>query len=129
MESSREGCRFIERLCQEWISGANRFNAPGEALFVAAADGRVVGVCGLNCDPYTHNPRIGRVRRLYVSPAHRCKGLGRALLEAVVAQARQHFSLLRVRTEAAGEFYTARGFRRIASEAETTHVLELTLAA
>src|SRR6266487_3820772 len=47
-ESSREGFRFVERLCDEWVSGANRFNAPGEALFVAVADGQVVGVCGLN---------------------------------------------------------------------------------
>ena len=128
-ESSREGYRFIERLCEEWVSGANRFSAPGEALFLAVTGGQVVGVCGLNCDPYARDPRIGRVRRLYVLRAHRRSGVGRALLEAVVAYARDHFRLLRVRTEEAGEFYTARGFRCIASEAETTHVLELTHAA
>ena len=86
-ESLQEGYRFIQRLCDEWISGANRFSAPGEALFLAIADGRVVGVCGLNCDPYRHDPRTGRVRRLYVSRAHRRSGVGRALLEAVVAYA------------------------------------------
>jgi GNAT superfamily N-acetyltransferase len=126
VESLREGYRFIERLCREWASGANRFNAPGEALFLAFADGRVAGVCGLNRDPYAHDPRIGRVRRLYVTPSHRRSGLGRALLGAVVAQAHPHFSLLLVRTDAAGEFYTSRGFRRSDSYAETTHVLELT---
>jgi hypothetical protein len=46
-ESLREGHRFIERMCEEWVSGANRFGAPGEALFLAAADAKVVGVCGL----------------------------------------------------------------------------------
>jgi GNAT superfamily N-acetyltransferase len=125
IESSDEGYRFMERLCEEWASGANRFSAPGEALFLAVDDGRVVGICGLNCDPYARDPRIGRVRRLYVSPSHRRKGVGTALLEAVVACARQNFSLLRVRTEAASEFYGASGFRCIASEAETTHILEL----
>lgn len=128
-ESSHEGYRFIGRLCDEWVSGTNRFSAPGEALFLATADGQVVGVCGLNHDPYTHDPRIGRVRRLYVLQAYRRSGVGRALLEAVVAYARDYFRLLRVRTEEAGEFYTTHGFRCIASEAETTHVLELTRAA
>jgi GNAT superfamily N-acetyltransferase len=128
-ESSREGFRFMERLFEEWASGANRFSAPGEALFLAIADGKVVGVCGLNCDPYAHDPRIGRVRRLYVLRAHRRSGVGRALLDAVVAYARDHFSLLRVRTEAAGDFYTAHGFRRVASDAEATHALQFTNAA
>jgi GNAT superfamily N-acetyltransferase len=124
-ENSREGFRFIERLCEEWVSGANRFNASGEALFIAVANDEVVGVCGLNRDPYAGHPRIGRVRRLYVIPAHRRHGVGRALLGAVVACARGHFSLLRVRTEAADEFYRTQGFRRVASGAEVTHVLEL----
>jgi GNAT superfamily N-acetyltransferase len=128
-ESLNESYRFIERLCDEWVSGRNRFGAPGEALFVATAEGRVVGVCGLNCDPYAHDPRIGRVRRLYVSRAHRRGGVGRALLEAVVAHARDHFRRLRVRTEEAGAFYCRHGFQHSAAEADTTHVLELTHAA
>jgi len=125
VESLQEGFSFIERLCAEWISGANRFDAPGEALFLAVSEGQVVGVCGLNCDPYAHDPRIGRVRRLYVSRTHRRRGIGQRLLAAVVAGARGHFSSVRVRTEVAGDFYTAQGFRRIATGAEVTHVLEL----
>ena len=50
-ESLRESFRFVERLCEEWTSEANRFCGRGEALFVAVADDQVVGVCGLNCDP------------------------------------------------------------------------------
>jgi len=128
-ESSREGFRFIERLCEEWASGTNRFNAPGEALFVAIANGQVVGICGLNRDPCASDPRIGRVRRLYVTPAQRRHGVGRELLETVVARARRHFRLLRVHSEAASEFYTAQGFRRVASDEEVTHVLEFSSAA
>jgi GNAT superfamily N-acetyltransferase len=124
-ESSREGFRFMKRLCEDWASGANRFDAAGEALFLAFADDQVVGVCGLNRDPYAHDRRTGRVRRLYVLPAHRRSGIGRALLEAVIAHARDHFDLLRVRTEAADAFYVARGFRRDHSAIEATHVLPL----
>jgi GNAT superfamily N-acetyltransferase len=124
-ESSREGFEFLERLCKEWASGANRFEAPGEALFVAVADDHIVGMCGLNRDPYACCSCTGRVRRLYVAPAYRRRGVGQALLESVVTHARIHFSLLRVRTEAADKFYTAHGFRRVDSEADVTHVLEL----
>jgi GNAT superfamily N-acetyltransferase len=128
-ESSQEGFRFMERLCEEWASGVNRFDAPGEALFLAVADTQVVGVCGVNRDPYARNARTGRVRRLYVLPEHRRGGVGGALLEAVIAHARGHFDLVRVRTEAADHFYTARGFRLDDSDAEATHVLQFTNAA
>ena len=128
-ESLQEGFRFMERLCVEWASSANRFHAPGEALFLAVADDQVVGVCGLNRDPYAHDPRTGRVRRLYVLPAYRRGGVGRALLEAVIASAQHHFDLLRVRSETASDFYTASGFRRDSSGTEATHVLQCTNAA
>ena len=125
-ESSREGFQFMERLSDEWVSGANRFDNPGEALFLAVVDEEVVGVCGLNRDPYASAPNIGRVRRLYVLREHRRGGVGRALLNAVIAHARNHFKILRVRTDAATEFYAANGFRPDASDAEATHVLDLT---
>jgi GNAT superfamily N-acetyltransferase len=124
-ESLQEGYKFMERLCGDWVSGANRFDNSGEALFLAVADSQVVGVCGLNRDPYAHDPRIGRIRRLYVLTAYRRHGVGRALVDAVVAHARGHFDLLRVRTEAADKFYTAHGFQREVSGAEATHILAL----
>ena len=128
-ESLREGFGHVARLCEDWASGFNRFNAPGEALFVALAGNEIVGVCGLNCDPYTCDARVGRIRRLYVARAHRRRGVGRALLNAVVTHARAHFKVLRVRTEEAGKFFSAQGFGFVTLEAETTHVLELSKAA
>src|SRR5262245_21325780 len=94
VESLREGFRFVERLCNEWVSGANRFAGPGEALFLALDDDHVVGVCGLNRDPYTGDPSIGRVRSLYVAPTHRHHGVGRALLKTVITYARSNFRVL-----------------------------------
>jgi hypothetical protein len=61
-ESERSGLRFVRRLTDEWVSGANRFDQPGEGLFAAMVDGHVVGLCGLNVDPYTAEGRVGRVR-------------------------------------------------------------------
>jgi ribosomal protein S18 acetylase RimI-like enzyme len=126
-ESEREGWRFIRRLTDEWTTGTNRFDRPGEALFVARIDGAIVGICGLNSDPYTADGTTGRIRRLYVVPAYRRRGIGGQLVGAVVAAATGRFQRLRVRTEnpEAGHLYQTFGFQRMFGEAECTHVLNL----
>lgn len=126
-EAERSGCRFVRRLVDEWAGGANRFDRPGEALFAAVLGGRVVGVRGLNADPYVAGGRVGRVRRLYVLEAHRGAGLGRRLVAAVIAAARGAFDRLRLRTDDAGaaRFYEGLGFRPCAGEPDCTHTLEL----
>jgi len=113
-DSERDGMRFVRRLADEWVSGANRFHRPGETLFAAHASGAVVGVCGLNVDPYARDPRTGRVRHLYVATAHRGRGLGERLVREVLAAARGRFDVLRLRTTnpAAARLYERLGFRR-----------------
>lgn len=139
-ESEREGLRFVRRLADDWASGTNRFDRPGECFFTAQVDGRIVGVCGLNIDPYASGPAgdtvrenasIGRVRRLYVAHAYRGLGIGRMLLNEVIAAAADHFTALRVRTEsaAAGTLYETAGFKPVTEVADCTHVLDLKLAA
>lgn len=128
-ESLKEGFQFVERLCEEWRSGANRFDVHGEALFLAVADDQVIGVCGLNRDPYARDARTGRVRRLYVLPKYRRSGIGGALLDAVIEDAHGNFDLLRVRTDAADHFYAAHGFQCDDSDTNATHVLKLANAA
>lgn len=129
-ESERFGFRFLRRLLDEWTAGVNRFDRPGEALFAASIDGRVVGVCGLNADPYGAGPRVGRVRRLYVLSAHRRGGVGRRLVAEVVAAARGTFDRLHLRTDnpEAARFYERLGFRPCANLEDCTHVLDLTPA-
>ena len=123
--SVAEGFKFVDRLMCEWESGANRFERPGEALFFCQVDGVVAGICGLNCDPYSADERIGRVRRLYVLPKCRKRGLGKALLQAVIAEARGRFELLHLRTEAAGAFFESNGFQPTQLAKDATHVLDL----
>lgn len=126
-ESEAEGLRFVRRLAEEWASGSNRFDRPGEALFGAGRDGRLVGVCGLNVDPYAGDPRVGRLRHLYVLTAHRRLGVGGQLVAAVMAAAHGAFTTLRLSTSnpAAARLYESRGFRRRARDAQCTHVMEL----
>ena len=126
-ESEQHGLRLVRRLAEEWASRANRFDRPGEALFVARIAGHVVGVCGLNVDPYAAGPTIGRVRHLYVLSAHRRHGVGRDLVTAVVQAARGPFDRLRLRTQnpAASRLYERLGFHPTADVPDCTHVMDL----
>jgi GNAT superfamily N-acetyltransferase len=125
-ESERQGLSFVRRLVQEWAGGTNRFDRPGEALFVAIVAGQVVGVCGLNVDPYAARPEIGRLRHLCVLLTYRRIGVGQALVREVVKAARGRFERLRLSTTnpEAARLYERLGFRPHAVE-HGTHAMEL----
>jgi GNAT superfamily N-acetyltransferase len=126
-ESEQAGFRFLRRLVEEWESDANRYARAGEALFAAVLGDRIIGVCGLNRDPYHGDTRVGRVRRLYVASPLRRRGIGRLLVATVIETARESFAQLRLRTdrEPAARFYEALGFRRCEGEVGCTHTMEL----
>jgi GNAT superfamily N-acetyltransferase len=126
-ESEAAGLRFVRRLADEWTDGTNRFDRAGEALFIGRIAGEVVGVCGLNVDPYTTAPATGRVRHLYVGVAHRRRGVGGRLVASVIEAARGRFDHLRLRTHnpEAAALYERLGFRRRDDVADCTHVMEL----
>ncbi len=128
-ESELEGLRFVRRLVDEYASGANRFAAPGEAL-LGAYRPELIGVCGLNRDPYTDDPSIGRVRRLYVSPRCRRRGVGRALVDAIIREAGRHYRVLVLRADgpAACAFYRALDFSAGPRFEHATHYLDQTEA-
>jgi GNAT superfamily N-acetyltransferase len=133
-ESEANGLRFVRRLADEWASGANRFDRPGEALFVARIAGQPVGVCGLNVDPYADGPGVGRLRHLYVLSTHRRRGVGRQLVTEVIQAARGAFDTLRLSTRnpEAAQLYERLGFQRCADAGDCTHIMPLaggTLAA
>jgi GNAT superfamily N-acetyltransferase len=126
-ESEQASFRFVRRLVEEWASGANQFDRPGEALFGAWVGGQLVGVCGLNVDPYAPEERVGRVRHLYVLSSSRRLGVGRRLVAEVVEAARGRFDDLRLRTEnpTAAVFYETVGFGPSGGAADYTHVMKL----
>jgi GNAT superfamily N-acetyltransferase len=125
-ESEQAGLRLVRRLVDEWRDGSNRFDRPGEALFGAWRDERLVGVCGLNVDPYASDDRIGRVRHLYVLVDARRHGVARALMAETLAAARGRFPTLRLSTSnpAAARLYESLGFRPV-TERDCTHRLSL----
>jgi GNAT superfamily N-acetyltransferase len=127
-ESKAQKAQFLQRLLSEWLSGQNRFDAHGEALFVAFVDSRPVGICGLNVDPYVADNTIGRVRHLYVASEFRRAGIGRMLITKVVEAAQQSFTKLTLSTSTpeGDAFYRALGFQSVTANCKATHFLDLT---
>jgi GNAT superfamily N-acetyltransferase len=123
-DARQEGYNFVDRLIEEWASGVNRFDVPGEILLGDLDQGLLVAVGGLNVDPFAGRSDMGRLRRVYVRPAWRNRGIGGALVASLVEHARKGFSCVRLRAENAdaARLYESMGFVPISSP-DATHIL------
>lgn len=123
-EAREEGYNFVDRLVDDWLSAENRFDGRGEILMGHLDRDRLVAVGGLNCDPFAGRADTGRIRRVYVRAAWRNRGIGRALVAALIEEARKNFRCVRLRAENAdaGRLYERMGFARVAGP-DATHVL------
>ncbi len=124
-EARAEGFHHIGAMALDWASGAMRYDREGEALFAAFVDGELAAVGGVTLeemDPALSHAR--RMRRLYVRPAHRRRGVGRTLAGAMIQQGFACASVLTVNagTPDAPAFWEALGFESDA-RAGHTHVL------
>ncbi|KAA0549954.1 GNAT family N-acetyltransferase [Bacillus sp. BGMRC 2118] len=113
-ESEQEGHRFVTKLVRQYVSLQNRFDRQGEVLYVATLNEEVVGVCGLNKDPYNEQKNIGRLRHLYVLSQFRNLGIAQKLLEQIKKDSISTFSIMTLRTSnpVADRFYTRNGFTK-----------------
>ena len=101
-ESKRAGYTFLQRTIDDWYSGLNRFDRPGEKLWGLFIGQDLIGVGGLNKDPYILTPKVGRVRHLYIREARRRKGYATLIMNKIMEEARHNFTLLRLFTDNAG---------------------------
>ena len=62
-EARAEGYQFLDRLANDWASGAMRFNRPGEVLLTAYSEGVIAAIGGITIDPIV--PDALRMRRFY----------------------------------------------------------------
>ena len=76
-EARAEGYRFLDRLANDWASGAMRFDRPGEALLAAYSESVLAAIGGITIEPVI--PNALRMRRFYVRTDFRRTGIGRAL--------------------------------------------------
>lgn len=125
-ESRRGGFRMLERLSDGWASGSSRFEQRGEILLGAFTGTRLVGAGGRMVDPFAGDSETGRVRHLYVMQAFRMAGIGRLLVEGILADAGTYFRRLHVRAPAdAFGFYEHLGFSPVAGIDTVTHEITL----
>jgi GNAT superfamily N-acetyltransferase len=122
-ESHAEGFRFLIRFEQEFQSGLVRFAGPVETLLGAFEDSALIGMAGLTRDPYSGDPRTGRLRHVYLLPGWRGRGIGKALIAEIEHRARAHFLTLVLRTDtpAAATFYRTLGYEQLAVKGTATH--------
>lgn len=123
--ADHEGFRFIARLEREWFNGSNRFDGLGEVLLGAFIDERLIGIGGLNRDPYAESCKIGRIRHVFVLKMYRRGGVGEALVQKLLITAQREFHEVRLRsdTSSASNFYGRCGFDRI-NHSESTHCIK-----
>jgi GNAT superfamily N-acetyltransferase len=91
-----------------------QFDPPDGVFFIALTDGEAVGCGALR----RWGPGMGEIKRMYVDPAVRGRGVGRAILEELEMAARQRaYRILRLETGTpqpeAIRLYEAAGYARI----------------
>jgi GNAT superfamily N-acetyltransferase len=122
-EAADEGFNNIETLWRKWQDSTNRFMRPGEMLVVATTDDELVGIGGITQD-FVDAAWL-RMRRFYVRPAYRRRGVGRATARAVLDHALpldRQIALYAAGSQAAA-FWPQLGFVQIERE-NTSHVFQ-----
>ncbi len=117
--ATAEGHRHLDRLSQDWNSGAQRFAGDGEALLTAYQESDLVGIGGITREPSeTVEPAL-RMRRLFVRPDARRTGVARTIVAALVQEGFDNAALLTVHTgdRTASAFWKAQGFQQVAGHA------------
>ncbi len=119
-----EGVRNVSHLLSAWASGEERYDRSGEQLLVAIdkATQTVVGIGGLSLCPDVESAL--RVRRFYVAPNYRRRGVARALAQQLIDHGLQHTATLscNARASAAAKpFWESMGFQQT-TIAGITHI-------
>lgn len=128
IESQEAGFFFLTKLVAEYKNGQNVFNKTGERLWgVYGEKNKLIGVAGLNQNPYIQYANAGRVRRFYVSAQFRRKGIGKQLLKEIIHYAENYYDslVLYTDTDKAKLFYERNGFKRVYNQHKITHEYKL----
>ena len=75
----------VKSMLDQTMRELDKFLPPYGRLLIAEYEGQVVGLACMR----RIREDIGEIKRMYVRPAFRRKGMGRALLEALIAAARE----------------------------------------
>ena len=126
--ATAERVNNVQRIIDGWASGSERYDRPGEAILAAVSGlDRVVAVGGIAECPIVDGAL--RMRRFYVHPQWRRRGLGRGLAATLVFSGLQVADTITCNAGATVEaprFWEAMGFERVDKRVDSpgvTHVL------
>lgn len=122
-DAERGGIRIVGTLRERWLDGTERFDRPGESILVASSNDTVIGVGGLSQCPSVEGAL--RVRRFYVSPRWRRRGVARSLARQLIETGFEHVDVLTCNaaaSDAAPPFWESIGFESVTAEG-ITHLL------
>lgn len=104
----------VESKVEQDLAGLDQFSPPKGRLLLAQDEGRIAGAGGLR----KIGEDTGEIKRMYVRPDFRRRGIGQALLNALMTEA-HHIGYSRLRLDsarfakAAHAMYRANGFTEI----------------
>ncbi|AZO81546.1 hypothetical protein BLM15_18870 [Bosea sp. Tri-49] len=124
-EAAAEGYRFVEGILEEWDTGRYEGGDERNALFALYREGVLAAVGAVTPDPYDPAPDLLRIRHVYVRPASRREGVGRALASALIQQglALAPRLSLNAADASASAFWEAMGFQPYTGGTRRTHLL------
>lgn len=128
MGKPTEGFQFLNRLEEDWINNINRFNGEGEGYFKLQVNNQVVGVGGINNNPFDQaEKRVGRIRRFFILKQWRNRGLGSELLSHIIKEFSSAYETIQLKTDNRNAclFYEKYGFNIIDNDENVTHELKL----
>ncbi len=104
----------ISAMLEQNMANLQQFAPPSGRLFLAEYESKIAGCAGLR----KIGEEVGEVKRMYVRPEYRRKGIGRSLLQTIIHEARQiGYSKIRLDSapfaQEAQALYHSVGFQQI----------------
>jgi len=124
-EAAAEGYRFVDGILEEWDAGRYATDDERNTLLAVYREGMLAAIGAVTPDPYDPAPDLLRIRHVYVRPANRREGIGRALASALIQQGLALAPRLSLNAADAGAsaFWEAMGFRPDADGFRRSHLL------
>ena len=119
------GGQTIQEYVEMYLAKFTKIQPPRGIIYIVESEGKAIGMGALS--PLVKG--VGEIKRMYVRPAHRGKGIGREMLEFLLQEATAlGYTKIRLDTlksmKPAQSLYRAYGFREIAEYPESEIPLE-----
>jgi GNAT superfamily N-acetyltransferase len=116
-DAEADGYRHMRRLAAEFEASREMFHAV-QAAFI---DGGLAGIGGITDEPQPTSGPAWRLRRLYVHREFRRRGVARAIVAALLADAANKVSIVTAHAgdDSAARFWEAIGFQQATCKAWT----------